>query len=129
VLSYGRKGGMAMLTEFGKVLRKLRIDNQELLKDMAARLRVSSAYLSAVETGKRKIPPEWISTIEHEYKLDKDAALELESAYEQSASELKISLANATGMQKEVAISFAKALNGLDEKKLKKILDVMDKRR
>ena len=112
-----------MLTEFGKVLRKLRIDNQELLKDMAARLRVSSAYLSAVETGKRKIPPEWISTIEHEYKL------ELESAYEQSASELKISLANATGMQKEVAISFAKALNGLDEKKLKKILDVMDKRR
>ena len=118
-----------MLTEFGKVLRKLRIDNQELLKDMAVRLRVSSAYLSAVETGKRKIPPEWISTIEHEYKLDKDAALELESAYEQSASELKISLANATGMQKEVAISFAKALNGLDEKKLKKILDVMYKRK
>lgn len=116
-----------MLTEFGKVLRKLRIDNQELLKDMATRLGVSSAYLSAVETGKRKIPPEWISTVEHDYRLDKATAMELRSAYEQSASELRISLANATGMQKEVAISFAKALDGLDEKKLKKILDVVGK--
>lgn len=118
-----------MLTEFGKILRKLRIDNQELLKDMATKLGVSSAYLSAVETGKRKIPPEWILTIEREYKLDKNAVVELESAYEQSASELRISLVNATGMQKEVAISFAKSLDGLDEKKLKKILEIMGKRR
>ena len=46
-----------MLTEFGKILRKLRIDRQELLRDMAKNLEVSSAYLSAVETGKRKILP------------------------------------------------------------------------
>ena len=38
-----------MLTSFGKTLRKLRIDNEELLKDMALKLGVTLAYLSAVE--------------------------------------------------------------------------------
>ena len=38
-----------MLTNFGKALRKLRIDNNELLKDMALKLEVTVSYLSAVE--------------------------------------------------------------------------------
>lgn len=44
------------LTEFGKFSRKLRIDNGELLKDMAIKLNVTVSYLSAVEIGKRNIP-------------------------------------------------------------------------
>lgn len=119
------KGGMAMLTEFGKILRKLRIDNQELLRDMAEKLSVSSAYLSAVETGKRKIPSDWPSIIEREYSLSQPEAFELRWAYERSTQELKISFANTSNLQKEVAISFAKALDGLDEKKLKKIMEVV----
>ena len=71
-----------MLTEFGKILRKLRIDRQELLRDMAKNLEVSSAYLSAVETGKRKIPIDWCSKISTLYKLDPDTIRELEWAYE-----------------------------------------------
>lgn len=45
-----------MLTRFGKQLRKLRIDREERLKDMADRLNVTTAYLSAVENGKRTVP-------------------------------------------------------------------------
>ena len=45
-----------MITNFGKFLRKLRIDNNEFLKDMAARLGVTVAYLSAIEHGKRDVP-------------------------------------------------------------------------
>ena len=37
-----------MFSEFGKYLRTLRINNGELLKDMANNLQVSSAFLSAV---------------------------------------------------------------------------------
>ena len=33
------------LTEFGKFLRKLRIDNEELLKDMAIKLNTTPAFL------------------------------------------------------------------------------------
>ena len=44
-----------MLTSIGKFLRKLRIDHGEILKDMADKLDVSVAFLSAVENGKKKI--------------------------------------------------------------------------
>lgn len=118
-----------MLTEFGKILRKIRIDNQELLKDMAKKLGVSSAYLSAVETGKRKVPSDWVPKVSTLYSLDGESKNELELACEQSAQEVKISLAKATSLQREAAISFAKALEGLDDQKLKKIMEVVDERR
>ena len=52
-----------MLTDFGKELRKIRIDNNEFLKDMANKLGVTVSYLSAVENGKRDIPDEWLDKI------------------------------------------------------------------
>ena len=43
-----------MLTSLGKFLRKIRIDNDEYLKDMADKLGVTVSFLSAVENGKKK---------------------------------------------------------------------------
>ena len=57
------------LTEFGKFLRKLRIDNEELLKDMAIKLNTTPAFLSMVETGRRSIPKKWEEEIEKIYSL------------------------------------------------------------
>ena len=45
-----------MLTKFGKKLRALRLENDQRLKDMADKLEVTAAYLSAVENGKRSVP-------------------------------------------------------------------------
>ena len=45
-----------MLTKFGYAIREIRIHNGELLYDMARKLRVSSSYLSQVETGRRGVP-------------------------------------------------------------------------
>ncbi len=57
------------LTEFGKFLRKLRIDNGELLKDMAIKLNTTPAFLSMVETGRRSIPKKLEEEIEKIYSL------------------------------------------------------------
>ena len=57
------------LTEFGKFLRKLRIDNGELLKDMAIKLNTTPAFLSMVETGRRSIPKKLEEEIEKSYSL------------------------------------------------------------
>ena len=48
-----------MTTELGKFLRKLRIDKNEILLDMANKLGVSPSFLSSVEIGKRQMPPMW----------------------------------------------------------------------
>ena len=57
------------LNEFGKFLRKLRIYNGELLKDMAIKLNVTPSFLSMVETGRRNIPKKWEEDIEKIYSL------------------------------------------------------------
>ena len=45
-----------MITELGKELRKIRIDQDERLLDMAERLEKSAAFVSAVEVGKKSPP-------------------------------------------------------------------------
>lgn len=114
-----------MLTQLGKVLRKIRIDHQELLKDMAEALNVSSAYLSAVENGKRKAPTEWVERIISRYSLTSTEAEELKTAYEESQQEIKISLQMFSESQKNTAISFAKALEGLSDEDLEKIMRIV----
>lgn len=114
-----------MLTEFGRYLRKLRIDRGELLRDMAQKLNVSSAYLSAVETGKRNIPLNWTKQIATLYSLTPNEIDDLTEAAEQSAQEIRISFAQATDSQKQAALSFAKALDGLSDDDLKRIMEVV----
>lgn len=57
------------MTEFGKELRKIRLDNDELLKNMADKLSVGSAYLSAIEHGKKVVPSTLIYRLRDLYGL------------------------------------------------------------
>lgn len=118
---------LAMLTEFGKILRKIRIDRQELLRDMANTLGVSAAYLSAVENGKRNAPTAWVEKIVQAYQLNQEEAKLLRAAFDESQDELKISLQQISSMQRNTAISFAKALEGLSDEELERIMKVVQK--
>lgn len=51
------------ITEFGKVVRKARLDAEVSLLDMSKELDVSSAFLSGMETGRKKITEDWIAKI------------------------------------------------------------------
>jgi transcriptional regulator with XRE-family HTH domain len=52
------------ITEFGKAVRKARIDAEVSLLDMATELNTSSAFLSAMEMGRKKVPDSWVEVIE-----------------------------------------------------------------
>lgn len=114
-----------MLTEFGKALRKIRIDRQQLLRDMADKLGVSSAYLSAVETGKRRIPQDWVSKIASIYSLSCEEQADLQSAADNSVFDVTISLVNASEQKRNAVLSFARALDGLNDEDLKRIMASM----
>ena len=79
-----------MLTRFGKAVRKIRIDNDEILRDMAAKLHVTAAYLSAVENGNRKVPDSWIGILAKEYKLDEQKIIDLQNAAFENRDSIKI---------------------------------------
>lgn len=50
-------------TEFGKVVRIARLNAGVKLNDMAEALDVSPAFLSGLETGRKKISDEWLEKI------------------------------------------------------------------
>ena len=114
-----------MLTRFGKQLRKLRIEKDERLKDMAGKLGVTAAYLSAVENGKRTVPDAWIYDIMEMYDLSDDEARELQSAAYENKSDLTIDLNDTENV--EVALSFARKFRGLTIKQANELQKMLDK--
>lgn len=60
------------LTSFGQFVRKLRISKHEYLKDMAEKLSITPAYLSAVEHGRRNVPFSWILLLQTHYDIEQN---------------------------------------------------------
>ena len=48
------------ITEFGKAVRKARIDAGVTLVGMADELGTTTSFLSAMEMGRKKIPASWV---------------------------------------------------------------------
>lgn len=117
------------MTELGIALRKIRLDKQELLREMAAKLNVSSAFLSAVETGKKRPPANFVNKVCDLYDLNSTEREELLHAAEMSLDEVRINLSETTSAQHQAAISFAKALNGLTDEDVSEIMRVFNKRK
>jgi transcriptional regulator with XRE-family HTH domain len=53
-----------MLTEFGKTVRKARIDAGLTMMEMAKDLGTTPSFLSSMETGRKRVPAEWVKKIE-----------------------------------------------------------------
>jgi transcriptional regulator with XRE-family HTH domain len=103
-----------MTTEFGKFLRKLRIDCGEIIQNMAGKLGVTASYLSAVETGKRNIPSSWIEEISNLYSLPLEERNDLANAAARSATSVEVEFGNATPEKRDVAILFARKFESMD---------------
>lgn len=56
------------LTEFGKTVRKARIDTGYTLLTMSEELGTTPAYLSGLETGGKKISKKWVEKIDNFFK-------------------------------------------------------------
>ncbi|HZK09794.1 MAG TPA: helix-turn-helix domain-containing protein [Clostridia bacterium] len=118
-----------MLTKFGLLLRHLRLSKNQVLKDMADKIGVSSSYLSSVENGKRKVPRDWADKIKSQYDLDKTQYLELLNAVDLTNKEIIISLDCKSQEQKEVILSFARKVDDMDENFIKAFKELLKKQK
>jgi transcriptional regulator with XRE-family HTH domain len=120
-----------MITEIGKYLRHLRVDHDETLKDMAAKLNVSSAYVSSVECGKRVFPDKRIEILSKQYNLTKNELSELDRIVSLAKNEVNIEIGNFSNEQQDVSIKFARNIKNADPDllaKLQKLLDAEEKK-
>lgn len=116
-----------MLTKFGKELKKIRVENDEILRDMAAKLGVTAAYLSAVENGNRKVPESWVGIIANEYRLTEEEVIKLQSAAYENRNSIKIEYDSTNEMESDLALSFARKFKSLDEADALKIQKILNK--
>lgn len=116
-----------MITSVGKFLRKLRIDKGEILRTMANTLGVSSAFLSAVENGKKKLPGAWLPKLQENYDLSADQMEDLKQAVIESGEIVELNIRNASVENRQLAISFARQFDSLDEETSKKLFNILNK--
>lgn len=112
-----------MATELGKELRKLRIDHNERLLDMASRIGKSAAFVSAVEIGKKSPPSGFEELIIAAYGLAGVAAAKLRQAADKSRSVFSIQPVSMLG--RDTAGLLARRMNTLSDDQLEEIKDIL----
>ena len=115
-----------MITSVGKFLRRLRIDKGEILRTMAQTLGVSSAFLSAVENGKKKLPDAWLPKLQASYNLSSEQMEELKQAVIEARETVELDIRNASEDNRRLAVSFARRFDSLDEETSKKLFSILN---
>jgi transcriptional regulator with XRE-family HTH domain len=115
------------MTPFGERVRLLRRERGLLLKDMAAHLGVSSAYLSALERGERG-KPTWalIQGVIHYFNIIWDEADDLARLADLSDPRVKIDTAGTNPRLTLLANRLAREVGSLSAEDVETMLAVLD---
>ena len=114
------------MTEIGKFLKKLRVDNGEVLLTMAQRLGVTPSFLSAVELGKKKMPYEWNLKIRSAYALTPAQEDELDEAISISEKAVILDFEEVSPIAKKLAVSFARSFSDFTDEQLEALKKLMN---
>ncbi len=110
------------MTPFGAKVRALRQERGESLKEMAAALDVSAAYLSALEHGKRGLPTWYmVQRIIAHFNVIWDDAEELQRLAEISDPRITIDTSGLDPAATEFANLLALKIRGLSRKSLEEL--------
>lgn len=110
------------LTDFGLAVRKARLDVRSTLADMANQLNVTPAFLSAIETGRKKIPLDFVSKVEG-FFVRNGLSENLNLPVLADVSNQSISLEGLSAQQQMLLAGFAR--KSLDAKTLDKIAELL----
>lgn len=115
-----------MVTEFGKLLRIIRINSGDSSKEMARKLSLSSSYLSAIENGKRNIPADIERRLCNAYTLSDMDREKIRKGMMTSSESLKINLTEFG--EKKQRLIFAIIQDGVSEETIDRLCDLVFKK-
>ena len=117
-----------MLTRFGKLVRKYRIDVHMKLGEMASLVGVSAAFLSSVENGKKNPTADLVNKVAGVLNLNATQTEELHLASVASRSEYRFDLAQKDELAKETVAMFARSIetSSLSREQAKKIMEILN---
>lgn len=112
-----------MLTQFGKLLRIIRINSGDSAKDMAKKLNLSPSYLSAIENGNRRIPSDMEQLLCEAYPLSDVDKEKIRFAILETHEILKIDITSFSPEKKALLYSFVK--DDISDEKISQILSII----
>ncbi len=119
------------ITPIAKFLRMLRLNNNEVLKDMADRLELSTALISSIETGKKKASDNFREKIINEYNLSNEEVKRLDDAIVRTnireLNELTLKTNNLDENREDLVVAFARCFSDLDDDSTSKIKKILEK--
>ncbi len=118
------------MTPFGRRVRELRRERGVTVKEMAAALRVTPAYLSALEHGRRG-KPSWrlVQAIIGYFNVIWDEAEELERLARISHPRVVIDTAGLAPQATEAANRLAEEISDMSSAEIAKLLALLDGRK
>ena len=119
---------MAGLTAFGIEIRKLRLDKRMRLLDLAERLNRSAAFLSAIETGRKPIPDDFVREVARAMELSTEELARLRKAADRTRKHLTIE--RLPEHKREIVAAFARTIDKmttdeLDDLKKRYVLELL----
>lgn len=114
---------MASLTPFGIASRKLRLDKSLKLLDVAQKIGVTSAFLSAVETGRKAIPDGFLLKISRALNLSTDEIKDLRRAVDKTRTEVRVDRKDEH--QRELIAAFARQLDDVPQSMLDELKKIV----
>lgn len=113
-----------MISTLGKELKKLRIDLGITLVEMARKMAVSSAFLSSIETGRKRVPEAFLDSLTSAYpQIDKD---KFEVLINQSRKEVRLSLEDSSHSDAMLATALARRFRNLSDKEKEDLMKFLN---
>ena len=103
------------MNTFGSILQEIRRQHCKTLYDVASKMRVSSAFLSAIENSKKAIPLNFVERFCEAVPEARESAEKLESLANHAREQAIINLKNATSQDADLATSLARNFSNLSE--------------
>ena len=115
-----------MITEFGKLLKIIRIKTGDSVLDMANKLHISKSYLTSIENGSRRIPNELINVLFSVYPLTEKDKENIRETVVLCTNMIKINLDNYSDEEKRIILNLVKKESSKD--KIHKIFDIINEK-
>ena len=97
-----------MVTQLGKILRIIRINTGDSMRDMATKLDLSVSYLSAIENGKRNVPADFEEKVISKYDLSDKDKNNLREAISATVEKVKVNITELSEKKRKLIYALSK---------------------
>lgn len=115
-----------MISKFGEYIRIIRRKENDSLRNMAKKMDISAAFLSAMEVGRKNIPLSYVDKIDELYHLTEEEKNKLIEAIQETNDKVSIELSEMNEQQRQVTLVFARKIQTADEDLIEKLRKVLE---